>query len=349
MTKTKTTTIFNIIGQGIKLYIQNIVTLSNPVVAPVLGMLAGIILAILPVYFIPNLYANWANHIPLFKELYMSIITIIVTMLPGLILLKISFWNYMLKFVSLNNIVGDILKKKVLKAHQHYTQVVALRTKDYLLMLGIWCSIILMGIILPIVVFLLNIEPLFMPYLFIGFEFLAIFLLTILSIYLSLSFQVFAFETAYGPMQTLEESFRLVLNNFWRMFTLLLMLTIITGIIVPQLFVFLADILMLKTTLSVPFQVFLENLFETYDYMYEYMQSFPVFEYDSQEKLIFEASKHFTFGLISSLISLLMMPLGSCFYTLFYLDAKKRHAPKIEEAPSEPKSKGKSKKSAKAK
>lgn len=347
MTKAKTTTIFNIIGKGIKLYVQNIITLSNPIIAPVFGMLFGVILSIAPVYFIPNLYANWANNFPIFKELYIAIITIIVATLPGLVLLKISFWNYMLKVVSLNNIVGDILKKKLVKPHQHYTQVVALRTKDYLLMLGIWCSIILMGIILPIVVFLLDIEPLFMPYLFIGFEFLAIFLLTILSIYLSLSFQVFAFETAYGPMQTLEESFRLVLNNFWRMFTLLLMLTIITGVIAPQLFVFFADIFMLKTTLSIPFQGFLENLFATYDYMFDYMSSFPIFAYDSQEKLIFEASKHLTFGLISSLISLLMMPLGSCFYTLFYLDAKKRHAPKLEENSAEEKSKGKSKKSAK--
>ena len=46
-----------------------------------------------------------------------------------------------------------------------------------------------------------------------------------------------------------------------------------------------------------------------------------------------------------------MMPLGSCFYTLFYLDAKKRHAPKLEENNTEKtnKTKSKSKKSAKSK
>jgi len=346
MTK-KTSTVLNIIGNGIKLYAQNLFTLSAPVIAPVLGMFLGIILCIAPVYLLPKFYPTWAEALPILKELFASITIIVLSMLPGLIVLKLAFWNYMLKMVSLNNIIGDILKRKMIKPHQHYTQVIALRTKDYLLMLGIWCSIIIMGLALPIIVFLLDIEPLFMPYLLIGFEFLAIFLLIILSIYLGLSFQVFAFETSRGPMQTLEESFRLVLNNFWRMVTLLVILTIITSIIVPQLFVFLADIFMIKNTLSIPFQKMLENLFATYNYTYEYLQALPIFPYESQTKFILEVSKHLTFGCISSIISLLMMPLGACFYTLFYIDAKKRHVPKPEETQEVVTEKSRTKKSAK--
>ena len=253
----------------------------------------------------------------------------------------------MLKMVSLNNIVGDILKKKVVKPHQHYTQIVALRTKDYLLMLGIWCSIILMGLLLPIIVFMLDIEPLFVPYLLIGFEFLAIFLLIILSIYLSLSFQVFAFETSFGPMQSLEESFRLVLNNFWRLVAVMIILFIVTSVIVPQLFVFLADIFYLKSTIAIPFQMFLESIFRSYNNLYDYLQTLPIFAYESQTKFILEMSKVMTIGLISSIISLLMMPLGSCYYTLFYFDAKKRNAPKVEEVKEEQPTKSKNKKAAK--
>ncbi|MCQ2957630.1 MAG: hypothetical protein MJ180_01875, partial [Candidatus Gastranaerophilales bacterium] len=192
MTKAKTSTIFNIIGNGIKLYLQNVFTLSAPVIAPTFGMLLGILLMIIPVYLLPKFYPVWAENLPILNELFATLTIVILSILPGLIIFKMAFWNYMLKMVSLNNIIADILKRKVVKPHQHYTQVVALRTKDYILMLAIWCSIILMGLALPVVVFLFNIDPLFMPYLLIGFEFLAIFLLIILCFYLSLCFQVFA-------------------------------------------------------------------------------------------------------------------------------------------------------------
>ncbi len=346
MTKTKTTGISAIIGNGTKLYLQNFFPLTAPVVAPVLGMFLGLALMVLPIYLLPKFYPMWTEFLPVLKEFFASLIVIILALLPGLIVFKIAFWNYMLKMVSLNNIVGDILKKKVVKPHQHYTQIIALRTKDYLLMLAIWCSIILMGLALPVIVFLLDIEPLFVPYLLIGFEFLAIFLLTILSIYLSLSFQVFAFETSFGPMQVLEESFRLVLNNFWRLVTIMVILWLLTSIIIPQSFVFLSDILMLKSTMSIPFKIFLENVFSGYNYLYDYLQTLPVFTYESQDKFILEMAKLMTIGMISTIISLLMMPLGSCYYTLFYFDAKKRNAPKIEEIKEEQSSK-KNKKSAK--
>ena len=225
--------------------------------------------------------------------------------------------------------VGDIIKRKVLKHHSHYTQVVSLRSKDYLLMLLIWCSIILMGLALPLSVYLF-VEPAFVMFFLIGFEFLAVFLLTILSIYLSLSFQVFAFETSFGPMQTLEESFKLVLNNFWRMVTLMLTLFVITGILLPQIFSFAADILMIKSTIALPIKAFLENAFDNYPDLYAYLQALPAFQYESMDKFILEASKSTAFALIAAFISILMLPMGSSMYTLFYFDAKKRNAPKTE-------------------
>ena len=82
---------------------------------------------------------------------------------------------------------------------------------------------------------------------------------------------------------------------------------------------------------ALPFQTLLENLFSTYNYTYDYLQALPIFPYESQTKFILEMSKYLTGSLISGLISLLMMPLGACFYTLFYIDAKKRLPVKIED------------------
>ena len=329
MAKPKTSTIFNIIGNGIKLYAQNILTLSAPIFAPVMGMLFGLVMMFIPIYILPQYYLIWSESAPVLKELYMIILVSIVAVLPGLIVFKIGFWNYLLKMVSLNNMVGDITKKKVLKHHSHYTQIVALRSKDYLLMLLIWCSIILMGLALPFSVYLF-VEPAFVPFFLIGFEFLAVFLLTILSIYLSLSFQVFAFETSYGPMQTLEESFKLVLNNFWRMVTLMLSLSIITGILLPQIFSFIADICMIKSTIALPIKALLENMFDNYPDLYAYIQAFPAFQYESMDKFILEISKSASFCIIATVISICMLPLGASMYTLFYFDAQKRIVPKEE-------------------
>ena len=150
MAKPKTSTIFNIIGNGIKLYAQNIFTLSAPVFAPTVGMIIGLAMMFIPIYIIPKYYLSWAESLPILNELYMIILIAILGVLPGLIVFKIAFWNYLLTMVSLNNMVGDIVKKKVLKHHSHYTQIVALRSKDYLLMLLIWCSIIVMGMALPL-------------------------------------------------------------------------------------------------------------------------------------------------------------------------------------------------------
>ena len=330
MAKPKTSTIFDIIGNGIKLYAQNIFTLSAPVFAPVMGMLFGFVMMFIPIYLLPKYYLGWAENFEILKELFMIILISVIAVLPGLIVFKIGFWNYLLKMVSLNTMVGDIVKKKVLKHHNHYTQIVALRSKDYLLMLLIWCLIILMVLALPFAVYLF-VEPAFIPFFLIGFEFLAIFLLTILSIYLSLSFQVFAFETSFGPMQTLEESFKLVLNNFWRMVTMMLTLSIITGILLPQIFSFIADICMIKSTIALPIKALLENMFDNYPDLYAYIQAFPAFQYESIDKFILEVSKSSAFCIIAAVISVCMLPLGASMYTLFYFDAKKRIEPKEEQ------------------
>ena len=352
MSKAKTSTIFNIIGNGIKVYTINLFNLSTPVILPVLAILLGIGLMIIPAYILPKYYETWATNLPVLKELYSIITVIVLSMLPGLILFKIGFWNYMLRFVSLNSMVGDILKKKVLKNHDYYAQIVALRAKDYFLMLAIFCSIWLMGLALPFSIYLFNIEPLLIPYILIGLEFVAVFLLLILSIYLSLCFQVFAFETSFGPMQTLEESFKLVLNNFWRLLTLAITLTMITSVLIPQIFGFIADILLIKTTIALPIESFLTGIYNNSPQIFDMLQNIPTLatQATEPEKLIEELSKVLSFSLIASIISLLMLPLGSCLYTIFYFDAKKRYtAREISEQENREPEEKKTKKSTKAK
>ena len=347
MSKPKTSTIFNIIGNGTILYLQNIFILSTPVVMPVLGIFFGMVFMAMPIYLIPKFYPAWAQAVPILSEFWVALTVIIISLLPGLIIFKMAFWNYMLKMVSLNVMVGDIIKRKVIKHHSQYTKIVALRTKDYLLMLLIWLLIILMGLALPVSLFLFNIDPILLSYFLVAFEVLAVFLLIILSIYLSLSFQVFAFETSFGPMQTLEESFRLVLNNFWRIVTLMILLVIISmGLL--SLVLFISDVLMIKNTLSIPFQSVLKSVLNSYPNFYDVINSLPIFAYESEQKFILETAKSFSVSTISTLISLLMLPLGACYYTLFYFDAKKRHeSPKTPEKEEQLVSKSKPQKSKK--
>ena len=338
MTRAKTSSISNIIGNGIKIYILNLFTLTNPIILPIIAMIFGIGLMIVPLYLLPKYYPLWAENISILNEMYSVVTIAILSVIPGLILFKIGFWNYMLKLVSLNSMVGDILKKKVLKHNSYYTQIVSLRTKDYVLMLAIYCSIWIMGLSLPFSIYLFNIDPAFIGYFIIALESIAIFLLLILSLYLSLSFQVFAFETAFGPMQTLEESFKLVLNNFWRILILTITLIILTSLLVPQIFSFITDILLIKSTIALPLKEFLNGVFNNYPQFFEAIQNIPFFSAQTlkAENFIEELAKVMSFSIISSVISLLMLPLGSCLYTIFYFDAKKRRIAKIESEQTEP-------------
>ncbi len=325
MTTKKSMSIFSIIGIGTKLYCQNIFLLSAPVVAPVVGILLGMFLAIfLPLHFVSN-YELICEKYSFFKELWVYITAVVITCLPGLVIFKLGFWNYMLKLVSLNLFVDDIIKQKLLKHHSQYTKIISLRTKDYLAMLFIWCLIIIMGLAIPIIVKQTNSDVWFSMILFIVLMVLAVLLLTILSVYLSLSFQVFAFEPALSPMETLEKSFKLVANNFWRLVILLAFLSIIVSGIIPQIIVFVLDALMLKNVIAEPFANFLNNFFATFPNAQTITEGILQTMNTDIAQFMLEAPKEMAFFLISTVISLFMMPLGTCYYVLFYKDVKHKN------------------------
>ena len=105
---------------------------------------------------------------------------------------------------------------------------------------------------------------------------------------------------------------------------------------------------MIKTYIAYPFQIILENAIANNPALYEQLQTISfIAHYDSQEKLILETSKLMSINIIRSTISLLMLPLGSCLYTLFYFDAQKRLNSKKETEPQEDKTKKSSKKTKK--
>ena len=336
MTTKKSMSIFSIIGIGTKLYCRNIFLLSAPVVAPVLGIILGMFLAIyLPIHFVSN-YELICEKYSFFKEFWVYVTAVVVTCLPGLVIFKFGFWDYMLKLVSLNLFVDDIIKQKLLKHHSQYTKIISLRTKDYLAMLFIWCLIIIMGLAIPVIVKQTNSDVWFSMILFIVLMVLAILLLTILSIYLSLSFQVFAFEPALSPMETLEKSFKLVANNFWRLVIMILFLSIIVSGIIPQMIAIILDVLMLKATVAEPFAKFLNNFFLTFPNVQVIVDGILQTMNTDIAQFMLEAPKQLAFLLISTIISLFMMPLGTCYYVLFYKDVKHNHdATLIKEEPED--------------
>ncbi|MDD3593433.1 MAG: hypothetical protein PHX18_02280 [Candidatus Gastranaerophilales bacterium] len=323
MAKAKPISVFTIIGNGTKLYFQNLITLTIPVLAPVLGMLAGLALILLPVFYVSK-NAVEIVQIPIFSNIITLLITTLIATIPGFIVFKLAFWNYMLKMVSLNLITSDIIKKKIPKHHSHYTKIISLRTKDYLIMLFIWLLLWIMAIILPCGIFLFDVQPLLVPFLLVGLEAIMIFLMMILSVYLSLSFQVFGFEPALTPIQTLERSFSLIVNNFWRTLLILIVLTIITSLVVPQIIVWFADILMLKNTIAAPFENIISSYVANSKIAADFMIMNDWFSYGSSQKFASEGGKQAAATIISIVISMLMMPLGICYYVLLYNNAKSK-------------------------
>ena len=326
--------ISNILGNGFKLYVQNIISLTEPVFFVTIAQFIGIILIFLPVYYLVQNINSILAQFPFLNNFYALVGLLFLSILPGLLLFKLSFWDYMIKTISLNLMIEDIVKKKQLKNHRLYTQIIKLRSFDYLMLLLLCCLLWLLGTFIPFGVFLLKLNSSVFQYiptfaldprmvLFIISETIAIFILCILSVYLSLSFQVFAYENSLSPIQALERSFHLVLNNFWRTLFLGVMVFMISNILLPQAVIWLTDIFMLKSYLAAPFEMLLKSNFTQIQFYLGMFNGIPLFDASSYDKSLIELSKMLSSITIMTIVSLILLPLGTACYALLYLDIKK--------------------------
>lgn len=320
--------IFQIILNGFLLYIKNIVPLSKVMLFPVFGQLLGVLLILTPSYYFSKYITSIFPGESLVNNIGVIYFLLIASTLPGFFVFTKAFWEFMIAMPATSSMIGNYFKQGSVKDPKVHTQLIKARSKDYIVLLTILTLIWLIGLLAPLVllVFRTMLDPIIFTAGFIGLELLVIFLITLASIYLSLSFQVFALENI-SPLNTIKKSWKLVEGNFWRTLFLGLLLTLITGTLVPELFKLLLERTSVISYLVKPIQEYTALIVGDSTAFSKTISSFnfngtPVFA--SMMNPVYDISRMVFIMTLNSIIAGLMLPLGSAFYTLLYFDINSR-------------------------
>lgn len=316
---------FKIIAKGTFIYIRNIISLTKIMLFPVFGQLLGVLLILLPSYLFSQNITKFMPPENIAQNLVLIILGLIVLILPGFFVFTKSFWEYMTAMAALNSSIGNIMAEGKLKDYAILNQCIKLRTKEYIIVLLYLTLIILGGILLPFSVYLLkflnSVDTAFLTSAFALSELFMVFILLIVSVYLSLSFQVFAFENI-SPVQTVKKSWGLVKTSFWKTFFIGCAVILITGILIPSLFQGMLAKMQFINYAVMPIQT----------YMASFSNIIDIFRRtDAGYYLIgtmtdYDLAKTFLLMVIGGLISGLLLPLGSAYYTLLYYDLSSKES-----------------------
>lgn len=322
--------IFKIFFNGLLIYLQNFVPLSRAMLFPVFGQALGIFLILAPVYYYRQNYLSQLTPENLEKNLIYILLGLVVMVIPGFIIFLKAFWDYMIAMVSLNTMVQDIFEKKPSTHFKTHNAAVKLRTKDYVALLfiltGIWC-------LLPAIPFILLIitsgvlSKIFSTIIF-GLSLITcIALLFILSVYLCLCLQIFAFE-AISPRQIILKSYEMIDNNFWRTLVLGFLLLLATGIIAPLVIQELVRNSVILPYIVKPFRAYTDILLENP------MIIQVIAKYGLTLGNIAKETAIMTVGTITTAI---LLPLGSACFSLLYFDIKNTSNSEKKDVKKEPK------------
>ncbi|HBG48401.1 MAG TPA: hypothetical protein DDW90_02620 [Cyanobacteria bacterium UBA9971] len=306
------TNIFAIIFKSLMIYIQNFLPLSRIMLFPVFGQIIGIFLIFYPNYLYTEKYLAKLSGENLEQNLVFILLGLILMVIPGFAVFLKAFWDYMIAMVSLNPIVSDIEKKGSFGDFKVYNNSVKLKTNNYvillLLMTLFWLGILIFPFLSFFLGFFINsvlITPIFLLMIFISIIFSII-----LSVNLSLIFQVFAFESI-SPVEVIKKSWNLMKGNFWRTTFMGIVLLIVTSALIPGIITAILDKSPLMTHLITSFEAYV-NLFAKNQTFIEFLANYKMTP--------FGLSVTLAVSTVGTIITAMMLPLGSACFTLLYFD-----------------------------
>lgn len=308
--------VFKITFKGIILYIKNFIPLTRVMLFPVFGQIIGIAWIIFAAIFLSQ-NASKAFNPDAFTDNILFIFLIMFTAtLPGFVLFTKAFWEYMIAMVSLNSMVSNITKQGHIKDIHIHSKLVKAKSKDYIKLLLFLSIIWLIGLSLPVAALLF--KNTFSYLIFIALELIMTMILSIVSIYLSLCYQVFAMENL-SVTGTLKRSWNLVEGNFWRTFFLGFIVSTIVGTIIP----FIMQIFLSKTSISTlmiqPLQPCADVIAK--NSIYSAIISTGIMGSKAlPTALAYKVLEGIVIMTLGSIVMFLMLPYGSACYTLLYLD-----------------------------
>lgn len=194
--------------EGIKIFALNIHKFMLYMAFPVLGQILGIFLIFgLTFWFTQNMQDIAAKYDAL-NNMSSMITLIVVSVIPGVLILIKAFWDYLVAFVALNSMTEGYLNTGRVYDFKAHNSVATQKSFSFI---TIWFLISVMTI--------LGILPVF--WIFAGLFF----------VYFVLVFQVFTFENGLSPVGYFKRSMFLIKGKFGRTFLLMAILTIFTYVI----------------------------------------------------------------------------------------------------------------------
>lgn len=276
----------NILFKSLQIYLLNIHKFLLYMAFPVLGQLLGIVLIFLPAVYLKDVLPDLAAKYVVFSDPSKQLALVLLTILPGLVLLVCAFWKYLVAYVALNSMTHSSLTSGKIYDFPAHNGVVNKNIWSYILL---WLIISILGL------------AAFNPFLIIpGMIFFIFFILV---------FQVFTFESEAGVINCFTKSFRLVKGAFFKTLAMaVIMLVIAWG--AGELLTFgLGKIIEAKN--------FLPNIawmFVATDYVNAVNANLPM-----QMQITPEVISRLLFGsLISFLVFGFTLPLRSICWTLWY-------------------------------
>jgi hypothetical protein len=263
-----------------------------------------------------------------------------------------GFWSYLVYFVSLNiNVVQDLQALETAESlssgggFKAAYAVITRRANGYILLLlaltVIWFCPNILGFILSWISswFIPEGSPLYwvsqVVNLLLGL--LVSLLVTIFSIYICFSFQVFALEnTPISPIHALKRSIQLVRGNFWRVTFIITLLGIVTNGLVPMLVgLFMEGTQLAALISSVAMENVVKAILEAFFYLGKGSVAVEVFKLLEKQMLLLnpdfslvkELSRACVEILFQSFAVSLLLPLGTFVFTVLYLDLLARSTP----------------------
>lgn len=194
--------------EGIKIFALNIHKFMLYMAFPVLGQILGIFLIFgLTFWFTQNMQ-DIATKYDALNNMSSMITLIVVSVIPGVLILIKAFWDYLVAFVALNSMTEGYLNTGRVYDFKAHNSVATQKSFSFI---TIWFLISVMTI--------LGILPVF--WIFAGLFF----------VYFILVFQVFTFENGLSPVGYFKRSMFLIKGKFGRTFLLMAILTIFTYVI----------------------------------------------------------------------------------------------------------------------
>jgi hypothetical protein len=311
-----TMNVFKITFRGLMIYVKNFIPLTKVLLFPVFGQIIGMAWIIFAAVFLSQNAAKSFNPDAFTDSMVFIFLIMLTAVLPGFFLFTKAFWEYMITTVSLNSMVSNIIKQGHIKDTQIHGKLVKVKSKDYIQLLLLLSLIWLVGLALPACV--LFMKNAFVYLIFLGLELLNIMILTIVSIYLSLCYQVFALENL-SAKGTLKRSWNLVEGNFWKTFFLGFIVTLVINIIIFVIINIGLDKTSFSTIMIQPLQPYAEII--SNNSIYSNIISTGIMgEKTLPTAFSYKILELIVQMIIGGIITLLLLPFGSACYTLLYLD-----------------------------